>query len=40
MSRPRQFAVRIKVENVEAEEMVQMLDATLARVNPRQFKKN
>lgn len=40
MSSPRQLAVRDKVENVEAKEMVKMLDATLARVNPRQFKQN
>lgn len=39
MSSPRQLAVRDKVENVEAEEMVKMLDATLARLNPRQLKK-
>ena len=39
MSSPRQLAVRDKVENVEAEEMVKMLDDTLARVNPRKLKK-
>lgn len=39
MSSPKQLAVIDKVENVEAEEMVKMLDATLARVHPRQLKK-
>lgn len=39
MSSPRQLAVRDKVKNVEAEEMVKMLYATLASVNPRQLKK-
>ena len=39
MSSPRQLAVRDKVENVEAEEMVKILDDTLARVNPRKLKK-
>ena len=39
MSSPRQLAVRDKVKTVEAEEMVKMLYATLASVNPRQLKK-
>ena len=39
MSSPRQLAVIDKVENVEAEEMVKMLDATLPRVHPRHLKK-
>lgn len=39
MSSPRQLAVRDKVKNVEAEEIVKMLYATLASVNPRQLTK-
>ena len=40
MSSPRQLAVIDKVENVEAEEMVKMLDATLPRVHARHLKKD